>query len=697
MEVYDDPTAETAVSASEMPDYSNSDGTVNGELYGQDDSANTNGIPGNKLLDGNYSLKQQPTPLKPGIGDSVPAEEEAFYDLFPPGTADDRYFESGDSNGGSGGSASGGSVSQSEGKTYGSGKPFEKAIFEASPVDTFTLIETPDKVPFRIGICFYSMGNLVFDLKSPLTLKYNKDVVGFEISSNVLSFGTRCVMQLALMEETAHIIKEKVSDLMCAITIMQCSNNITSEEVPKMESSIIYEPYIFMVESFNDGPPSNSTEKIYELQMLDIDSYFLKNSAFGNLREKYPEINNAMNFTEVYKKIISFLAEKKSVLLDGFEFNDVVEFASKDTTPMPDIVKMVLDPFFNNVERSLYELLCVLQDQAVMVVKPPNFADAFAGKDPFSDPMSSLFLMNEYPDIEGSYYNVLDATPEKELKPEEVSYKVDGTIPGRGLMLRRKYFVRSLRSPFELAFADDKCTFFQTFNPRKDNTGAMIEEDAIIPKPILGYTVENYENCAGESTDGGALSSKWQNVLVVYDANGGGNSYLIYFYWVYEYFNHNYLNFKGNLFAKKVNKPLMMSIDPGYLQKQRHAASKIKDAEEYGRFNATTIAAKTVNRDQESSFIIAQRIKTCVLSNECYKFDVKGNILRRNNEIIKVNVPKDKEPGTVSTISKIPGGKNAAGAGIALLYIGAIWHTFNGNKFTNTIGGYNFARFMTPQ
>ena len=553
---------------------------------------------------------------------------------------------------------------------------FEETLLKNAPIHEFAVIETPNKVPYRIGVCLYNIGNLINQLNKPLNLKYNKDVTAFKISTNIVSSGYQCIMQLALMDETVNIIKSQLSDLMCVVTIMQCTNNITSSGDEKNETSLIYQPYVFMVESFEGGAPTNSAEKVYEMKLIDYNSYLLKTSSYGNLREKFPDLANSQNFTEVYKKIITFLTEKKAALFSGFKFTDIIEFSALDTGVIPDMVKMVLTPFFEENKRSLYDLLCTLQNNATIVTKDPSdFSTAFNAEPSFSDPMSSLFLFEEYTDLEGSYYNLNKTSPENPVPGNQFSYTLGGAT-GTGLYIPRKFFIRTLRAPFELAFNDKTCTLFETLNPKKDEKGSLIEDDASIPKPILGYSDDVYKDCISYGMDGGLYSKHWQNAAVVYDANGGGNSYIIYFNWIYEYFNYSHLNFEKNIFASSLKKPFMMNVEPAYLAKQRQAANTISSIEDFTKYNAATIDTKTINRDQESSFIIAEKLKACILANECYIFDINGKMLRRLNEIMKFNINKGADPDVNTTVAKVPGGKNAIANSFSLLYIGGIDYNF---------------------
>ena len=120
----------------------------------------------------------------------------------------------------------------------------------------------------------------------------------------------------------------------------------------------------------------------------------------------------------------------------------------------------------------------------------------------------------------------------------------------------------------------------------------------------------------------------------------------------------------------------MMNVEPAYLAKQRQAANTISSIEDFTKYNATTIDAKTINRDQESSFIIAEKLKACILANECHIFDINGKMLRRLNEIMKVNINKGEDPDINTTMAKVPGGKNAIANGFSLLYIGGIDYNF---------------------
>ena len=88
----------------------------------------------------------------------------------------------------------------------------------------------------------------------------------------------------------------------------------------------------------------------------------LKNNFYNPPSPHLGKLANSQNFTEVYKKIITFLTEKKAALFSGFKFTDIIEFSALDTGVIPDMVKMVLTPFFEENKRSLYDLLCTLQN-----------------------------------------------------------------------------------------------------------------------------------------------------------------------------------------------------------------------------------------------------------------------------------------------------------------------------------------------
>lgn len=568
----------------------------------------------------------------------------------------------------------------------GSGENIYDVLAKRAKISEFTTVNTSDGSILRVGVDLYTIADFI-NGTAPVSLKYKQDVTNISIVSGTDIAGIAGNMIIRIPEQTASTLKANVSNMFCVITICLCVSSIVNDDESKVkiEKSIMYQPYIFAIQSMDRvAQGADSTLSTYSVKLLDFTSNALKNSSFGNLREMFTDLNSTPNFSELYRRIIEFATKKKSKIFnEKFKFSEIIEFASLDNGAINDIVKMVLTPYFESHEKTLYDLWADLQAKAVIQIPVPKHSNAFDGENPFSDIMVPLFMFEEYPDLAGAYHKYLEKPGENQAPPISVNYSLEG-LSGTAVMLPRKFYLRNLRTPFEMAFKDNEMTIFQTINPKKDAGGSLTEEDEHVNKPIIGYANDNYRDCESKSIAEDVHSRKWQNLSFLSDGVDGGSSYLIFFYWIYEYFNYAFLNVKGNALASKWGKKIKMLIDPSFLQLQKSTALNIGNDEDYAKLNATTINAKTNNKELESSYWVGQSLYSCVNDNEKYLFTINCNMLRRPNEIIKVNT-SPIDPANESPNRALPGGSDMATYATSFLYIRRISHVLTGDKFENDI------------
>lgn len=255
--------------------------------------------------------------------------------------------------------------------------------------------------------------------------------------------------------------------------------------------------------------------------------------------------------------------------------------------------------------------------------------------------------------------------------------------------------------PFQLAFGSKgKHIIFESFNPvmipEKNGSNKLAPEE-LKYSSILGYTQTVLDNFVVYPIDNNASSTFWKNMIFSYTQGAGTGSSLVYFDWVYMYYHYNFLRTQIQQDGKYLN------VLPSFYHVQKKMKEKINaaaddkdkneaeaDFKEFSELNSNLFVLDSESPIKEIQFHIGKMLASFILLNTGYEFSVPGKILRRPNEIIKINKSsvesedfgdalKLTEPNTIYTTN--------SDSNTMMMYVRRVVHQFKNNNYTNRIFG----------
>lgn len=221
-----------------------------------------------------------------------------------------------------------------------------------------------------------------------------------------------------------------------------------------------------------------------------------------------------------------------------------------------------------------------------------------------------------------------------------------------------------------------------------DKGGPYIFEDindAKIPMSTLnGKINDNLQSLTFHSIDKATVDKRWKNAIFLSVNGSGSDCTLIFFDWFYKFFLKAFLN------SSKVggtSKYISNVIPDFYLFSLRHGVGYAAEAKEktfnnmFDEYNAYTVALDTKDTANEALREMGKNLASLVLLNDSFKLSLKGNLLRRPNEIIRLNV-SDQQDGTDM---QLPIFTNLSGDSSLFVYIRQVTHVFRGDTYINNI------------
>lgn len=221
-----------------------------------------------------------------------------------------------------------------------------------------------------------------------------------------------------------------------------------------------------------------------------------------------------------------------------------------------------------------------------------------------------------------------------------------------------------------------------------DKGGPYIFEDindGKIPMSTLnGKINDNLQSLTFHSIDKATVDKRWKNAIFLSVNGSGSDCTLIFFDWFYKFFLKAFLN------SSKVggtSKYISNVIPDFYLFSLRHGIGYAADAKEktfnnmFDEYNAYTVALDTKDTANEALREMGKNLASLVLLNDSFKLSLKGNLFRRPNEIIRLNVA-DQQGGTDM---QLPIFTNLSGDSSLFVYIRQVTHVFKGDTYINNI------------
>lgn len=245
-------------------------------------------------------------------------------------------------------------------------------------------------------------------------------------------------------------------------------------------------------------------------------------------------------------------------------------------------------------------------------------------------------------------------------------------------LLLRNITMRDFFMPFYLCFTYNK------------NGGPFVYEDINQGKtPIStmnGQITDNLQSLTFHSIQKSKVDKCWKNAIFL-SANGSGTDCtLVFFDWFYKFFIATFLNSSAvggkNLYVSNV-------IPDFYLFSLTHGVGYASDAKDktfnnmFDEYNAYTVVLDTKDTANEALREMGKNLTSLVLTNDSYKFSLKGNLLRRPNEIMRLNVGEIFEGDGAD--AQLPVFTNLSADASLFVYVRKVTHHFKGETYTNNI------------
>lgn len=249
-------------------------------------------------------------------------------------------------------------------------------------------------------------------------------------------------------------------------------------------------------------------------------------------------------------------------------------------------------------------------------------------------------------------------------------------------LLLRNITMRDIYMPFHLAFHDTGILG----GARWISQGVNIDKE---DQPVVygKLSLQPIEKFSFRPININMMSKRWKNVIFLSAQSGsaGTNCGLVFFDWFYKYYRKVFLN--SSLLPTDGQENIPNVIPSFYLYSLYNKIGYAQDGSGdtfnglFDEYNAYTFALESGDSKNEALRQMGKNITSFVLSNDEYSFQLQGNLLRRPNEIMKMqfNNLLSKSSSTFNSFN------NLSGDSTTYLYVKQVNHVFSGSDYTNSI------------
>ena len=452
------------------------------------------------------------------------------------------------------------------------------------------------------------------------------------------------------------------------------------------DKSIKYEPYIFDISSVETITKGYKKEQIVKISLTDIITSILQSHSIANfIKQEGAEITKARNYKYVFKRIIDYVKRYIKINSDNyFEFKKYVIYDENtlfDGGVMlngydSDIdLSALVEYSFNKVDKnaSIWDALKVMLKDCVTSIKlDQEQRDRF---ETIGDVLIPFFFKEEYSDINGIYYNLWNSGSEE--NNGELYDVIMKDYGGKSLSLvLRNISLRDFFMPFYLCFSYNQKGAPFIFEDINDSDVAI--------STINGKINDTLQSLTFSSLNKGAIDKRWKNVIFLQSNGSGTNSTLIFFDWFYKYFlkvflNSSQLGGTTNYVSNIIPDYYLFSLKYGIghsLNANDETFDKLFDT-----CNSYTVNLNTNDTANEALIEMGKNLTSLVLLNDTYNFSLNGNLLRRPNEIMRLNVTSNDYQAE----SQLPIHTGLNNDSSLLVYIRQVTHVFKGDSYINNI------------
>ena len=519
---------------------------------------------------------------------------------------------------------------------------------------------------------------ITMEPSSSLYINYGKNIKALSINQTVSSYGITASMHVNDSNGLLQGLIAHQSNFYCVINIMEVftdNDDIVNESgSARVETGIMYSPFIFEIEDVKSLSPDGAKEKVYSFELIDIISATLKKVSYGNLLLHNPAFIQAQSFGQIYQDIINFAAEIIHLAHNKkFHIDNYIFFIDDITDSINDLIKTVVLKDLA-IDMTCYELLNYIHKRAAREIEPPA---QFNGEK-VGNILLPLMLQDEFEDISKKYRTYFNRDTDKEIVMP-ISFSGERSINAN--LIKRGLYAKCILMPFELAFNSTEPTIYENINPLLDERGQLTSYETKI-NTMNGLVVSPLSDNVDIPPANYLVGFGWKNLSLISDTPAGSNNMLVYFNWIYEFYKAAFLNDNAAAFSSAIGKKLSPAIDPHFHKMEANNLIET-DKEVFAKINSNTIVLKSTDTVKEALYHVGRTLKSYIFMNSLFGFKIKGSILRHPGEIIKIT-SSAKDAGTDGGTSAV-GGIEGSIAGFSLGYITNVIHTFKGNKFLDLI------------
>ena len=547
------------------------------------------------------------------------------------------------------------------------------------------------------------------NVENTLHLKYKTDVLFLQIDDDLNNFGYNGYFIVNDVNGNLLTCFNQYYSYFLSINITT-KINVSDDEY----RTVKYEPYICEISNVTPIEQRNLTYKTYRIDFKDILSSIANQVGFPTAFRFFPSLKDASTFESGYTMLLQHIFNYTSSLYEG------IAIYSKD-------IKYDWVGNDGGKAKSLWSGTCqsIQAEDSILEALETISKNSVTGMDDFqkyfntsltkqkiaslgenTNVLFPLFCREEYDDPYGYYEKYFTS---QQNVSEQIELNSNNTINDKRNYIYRSYTFRNFAQPFLLAFGGSSESqlagniIWESINPFTDSEGNYTEEELNF-ETMMGRTQTPIMNYTVHSIDVEEIKNKWKNVLFFSESENSSSSELVLFDWIFKYWYEIVLKLNNKttlLNGKTAN--FFTGIIPSFYAKylttyseyvSYNTASNSKNdntqnseiqsaADDFNFYNANCYTFKTEDVDAEKMLLVGKMMASFVLLNTSFSFDIKGSLIRRPNEIIKITKNVDLENSDSNENQNIY--TTMFGANYTLLYISSVSHIFNGTDFVDRL------------
>lgn len=237
----------------------------------------------------------------------------------------------------------------------------------------------------------------------------------------------------------------------------------------------------------------------------------------------------------------------------------------------------------------------------------------------------------------------------------------------------RSITMRDFFMPFYLCFSQQVPVVFQEINVGKSPAVSL-------ELPIT----DSLQSLQFTTIDKKYVDKRWKNAIFIDTVNSSCNSTIIFFDWFYRFFLRVFLNSSKiggtqNYISNVIPDFYLFSLINGIGYAENSNNESFDSL--FDEYNSYTVALKTADTTNEALREMGKNLASLVLLNDSYTLSLVGNIRRRPNEILKLNVGDLKN----GEETQIPLYTNLNQDSSMFIYVRKVTHIFKGDEYMNKI------------